>query len=65
MQWFYADKFGELPSGQAEKVEALVAIAEQLERIANALEAHNEPENPNILHGVELDRAMAAKEKEG
>ena len=28
--WFYADKFGELPSGQAEQVEALVEIAEQL-----------------------------------
>ncbi len=38
MNWIYADKFGELPSGQAEQVEALVEIAEQLERIADALE---------------------------
>lgn len=28
--WQYADKYGELPSGQAEIVEALVKIAEQL-----------------------------------
>ncbi len=37
--WVYADKFGELPSGDAERQEALVEIAEQLCRIANALEA--------------------------
>ena len=30
INWVYADKFGELPSGEAENVEALVAIAEQL-----------------------------------
>ena len=33
MIWQYADKYGELPSGQAEFVEALVKIAEQLEQI--------------------------------
>ncbi len=33
MNWMYADKYGELPSGQAEIVEALVGIAEQLEQI--------------------------------
>lgn len=38
MNWNYANKYGELPSGQAEQVEALVEIAEQLERIAQALE---------------------------
>lgn len=41
MDWIYARNFGVLPSGQAEQVEALVAIAEQLERIANALEEAN------------------------
>ncbi len=38
MKWVYADKFGELPSGEAEKVEALVAIAEQLEQLNKNLE---------------------------
>ncbi len=33
MNWMYANKFGELPPGQAEQVEALVAIAEQLEQL--------------------------------
>jgi len=33
MIWQYADKYGELPSGQAEVVEALVEIAEQLEQM--------------------------------
>ena len=39
MNWIYADKFGELPSGQAEIVEALVAIAEQLERLADSVDS--------------------------
>jgi len=38
MIWQYADKFGELPSEQAEIVEALVAIAEQLEQLNKKLE---------------------------
>lgn len=33
MNWQYADKYGELPSGQAEQVEAMVKIAEQLEQL--------------------------------
>jgi len=33
IQWRYAKNFGELPQGQAEIVEALVEIAEQLDRI--------------------------------
>ncbi len=37
MIWQYADKYGELPSGQAEIVEALVAIAEQLEQLNEKL----------------------------
>ena len=39
MKWDYANGYGELPEVDAMKVEALVKIAEQLERIANALEA--------------------------
>ena len=39
INWLYANKYGELPSGQAEVVEALVVIAEQLERIADRLDA--------------------------
>ncbi len=39
MIWNYADKYGELPSGQAEIVEALVKIAEQLEQINKNLVA--------------------------
>lgn len=39
MIWQYADKFGKLPSGQAEIVEALVGIAEQLEQINKNLVA--------------------------
>ena len=38
MEWFYAKNFGELPSGQAEIVEALVAIAEQLERLNESID---------------------------
>ena len=37
--WIYANKFGELPSGQAEIVEALVQIAEQLDRLNQQLES--------------------------
>ncbi len=56
MKWFYAKNFGELPPGEAERVEALVAIAEQLERIADALESQNDREtNPYLLHGKELE----------
>ena len=33
IRWSYADKFGELPSGKAEEVEALVEIAEQLNQL--------------------------------
>ena len=62
MQWLYAKNFGELPSGEAERVEALVAIAEQLERIANVLELYSEKaDNPFLLHGDELNRAIRAK----
>jgi len=39
MNWMYANKYGELPSGQAEIVEALVAIAEQLERFNENMES--------------------------
>ena len=42
MQWDYANSYGELPEADAMKVEALVKIAEQLERIADALEAQKE-----------------------
>jgi uncharacterized protein (DUF2141 family) len=38
MNWMYANKYGELPSGQAEIVEALVAIAEMLERLNKNIE---------------------------
>ncbi|MDZ4245742.1 MAG: hypothetical protein U1D67_01340 [Dehalococcoidia bacterium] len=38
IHWDYANSYGELPQGEAEKVEALVKIAEQLDRIADALE---------------------------
>ena len=37
MNWVYADKFGGLPPGQAEIVEALVVIAEQLEQLNKTL----------------------------
>ncbi len=39
MIWQYADKYGELPSGQAEIVEALVKIAEQIEQLNKNLVA--------------------------
>ena len=39
MIWQYADKFGTLPSGQAEIVEALVEIAEQLEKLNKQIES--------------------------
>lgn len=35
--WRYADNYGELPTGEAEKVEALVEIAEQLDGLNNTL----------------------------
>ena len=34
IKWMYANRFGELQHGQAEIVEALVQIAEQLDRLA-------------------------------
>ena len=40
----YANKYGELPSGQAEIVEALVAIAEQLEQINKNLKMTRDAE---------------------
>lgn len=42
MNWLYAKNFGELPSGQAEQVEALVAIAEQLELLNKVLSVFKE-----------------------
>ena len=44
MNWMYANKYGELPSGQAEIVEALVAIAEQLEQINRNLKMTRDSE---------------------
>jgi len=38
MNWMYANRYGELQSGQAEIVEALVAIAEMLERLNQNIE---------------------------
>ena len=37
IRWMYANKIGELPTGQAEIVEALVEIAEQLDRLNKAI----------------------------
>lgn len=37
INWVYADKFGELTSGQAEQVEAMVQIAEQLNELNNTM----------------------------
>jgi len=37
INWTYADKYGELPSGQAEQVEALVEIAEQINKLNGTL----------------------------
>ena len=42
INWNYADKYGELQSGQAEVVEALVEIAEQLDRLNQILEGERE-----------------------
>ena len=39
ISWQYAHRFGELPKGQAEIVEALVEIAKQLNRMAELEEA--------------------------
>ena len=39
INWAYADKFGELPGGEAEKVEALVAIAEQLAELNQTMKS--------------------------
>ena len=44
MFWMYANKYRELPSGQAEIVEALVAIAEQLEQINKNLKMTRDAE---------------------
>lgn len=37
INWYYAHNFGELPAGQAEIVEALVNIAEQLDKLNEKL----------------------------
>ncbi len=53
MIWQYADKYGELPSGQAEIVEALVVIAEQLEQLNKKLVAIKDSEmKVKVLGGV-------------
>ena len=39
IQWFYAINFGELSSPYAEIVEALVKIAEELDRLNQQLES--------------------------
>ncbi len=44
INWQYADKFGSLPNGPAEQVEALVQIAEQLDRLNDNLDAQREAE---------------------
>lgn len=36
--WLYAKNFGELPTGQAEIVEALVQIAEELHELNHKLD---------------------------
>lgn len=45
INWQYAKNFGELPSGEAEQIEALTEIAEQLANLnnvtANYLDAIN------------------------
>ena len=40
--WLYAKDYGNLPSGQAEIVEALVEIAEQLNRLNDNFETKDE-----------------------
>ncbi len=37
INWQYAKNYGELPSGQAEQVEATVEIAEQLDKLNTTL----------------------------
>ena len=39
IQWQYAKNFSELPSGEAEKVEVLVEIAEQIDKLNATLSA--------------------------
>ena len=43
INWVYAKNFGELPTGQAEIVEALVVIAEQLAKLNENLKAIKMP----------------------
>ena len=53
MNWEYADKYGALPTGQAEIVEALVAIAEQLEKLNKTMEAIKDGKiNVNVSGGI-------------
>jgi hypothetical protein len=53
MQWMYANKYGQLPSGQAEIVEALVKIAEELEQVnKNLIAIKNSEAKVKISGGI-------------
>ena len=52
MNWQYADKYGELPGGIAEQVEAMVKIAEQLEQLNKTLASIERELSPLKISGL-------------